>query len=224
VAGRVAAVVFDMDGLMLDTELLYKAAWQEAAAELGYALDDATYCRFIGRTTDDAERELARHFGPTFPGDRFHERWPAAWRHHAEGGIPTKPGLPELLAYLDDAGIPFAVATSSDADYAEFSLERAGLAARIGIIVTADDVALGKPAPDLYLEAARRLAVPPSTCVALEDSDAGVISAHHATMLTLMIPDLKPPSDEAAALAFRILGSLHEARGVLADLVARPAR
>jgi beta-phosphoglucomutase len=217
---RIAAVVLDMDGLMLDTEPLYKAAWQRASADVGYELDDASYLRLVGRDNEDGERELEKQFGPGFPMTRFRERWSRLWRLLADdGGIRAKPGLLEFLSFAEDRGLPLAVATSSDRDYTEFSLGRAGIRERFGIVVTGDQVAHGKPAPDIYIESARRLGLDPSSCVVLEDSDAGILAASRAAMVPLLIPDLKPPSEEAAAAAFRVLPSLHEARLLIAELI-----
>lgn len=223
----IAAIVFDMDGLMLDTEPLYKAAWQTASAELGYELDDPSYTTLVGRPTEDCERVLLRQFGSSFPLDRFRSRWPELWQAGAAAhGIRQKPGLIELLTFLEAQSLPVAVATSSEADYAAFSLRQAGLDGRFSIVVTGDQVAQGKPAPDIYLEAARRLGVPPAQCVALEDSEAGILAASAAGMIALLIPDWMPASAAAGRAAFRVLASLDEARDVVASLVAnaRPAR
>jgi beta-phosphoglucomutase-like phosphatase (HAD superfamily) len=211
------ALVLDMDGTMLDTEPLYKAAWQRAAADLGCALDDAFYLTLVGRSIADGEAELVRRFGPAFPIADFRSRWPAIWRTRVEaGGIPTKPGLLELLAWVEGCRLPVAVATSSDRAYAMFSLTSAGLAGRFETVVTGDEVAHGKPAPDIYFEAARRLGVRPAQAIAVEDSDAGTLSARRAGMSVLLIPDLKAPSAEAAAAASRVLESLFEARAFIA--------
>lgn len=198
---------------MLDTEPLYKVAWQGACAELGYALDDPSYAKLVGRPTEDCERELVRQFGAAFPIDRFRTRWPERW--HAEvaaHGIQQKPGLREFLTFLDEQGLPIAVATSSEADYAAFSLRHAGLQGRFKIVVTGDQVPRGKPAPDIYLEAARRLEVAPAACVALEDSEAGTLAASRAGMRVLLIPDWTRPSAPVVRAAFRVCASLNEAR------------
>ena len=117
--------------------------------------------------------------------------------------------------------IPKAVATSSSAKQAAETLEAGGLAGRFAHLVTSDQVAAGKPAPDLYLEAARRLGLPPAACIALEDSDPGVQSAHIAGMTVLIVPDLKKPSPRAAAQAYKILPSLQQAAPLIADLLTR---
>lgn len=221
----IRAVVFDMDGLMLDTEPLYKVAWQRASAELGFDLDDELYAKFVGRPTVECERELVAQFGSAFPLDRFRTRWAELWHAAvAAHGIQQKPGLLELLAVLEARELAIAVATSSEADYAAFSLRHAGLEGRFSVIVTGDEVARGKPAPDIYLEAARRLQRDPAQCVALEDSEAGIVSASRAGMVALLIPDWARPSVTAAQAAFRVLASLNEAHAVIQGLVAQEHR
>lgn len=200
---------------MLDTEPLYKVAWQRAASELGYELDDVSYAKLLGRSTKDCEQALVVKFGSEFPLARFGSRWPELWRTEAECGIRQKPGLLDFLAFVTERGVPVAVATSSDAHDAHFSLLHAGLDGRFGTVVTVDQVARGKPAPDIYLEAARRLQVAPAHCVALEDSEPGVLSAVSAGMIALLIPDSTPPSDAAVRSAFRVLRSLNEALSVI---------
>lgn len=218
---EVEAVILDMDGLMLDTEPLYKVAWQAASAELGYALDDYSYAKLVGRQTEDCERELIEQFGSAFPLGRFRERWPDLWRAEvAAKGIQRKSGLLEFLALLEKERLRVGVATSSGKDYTTLSLRHAGLAGRFTVIVTGDEVARGKPAPDIYLEAARRLEVAPGACIALEDSDAGVLAASRAGMCALLIPDWTRPCDAAIRSAFRVLDSLEEAHDVVAGLVA----
>jgi HAD superfamily hydrolase (TIGR01509 family) len=209
---QVDAVIFDMDGLMLDTEHLYKSAWQKAASLLGYTLDDSFYFTLVGRTNDAGEAALAERFAPDFPVAAFRESWEELWRAEVEAeGIPRKAGLTELLEFLSERKIAIAVATSSDRQYAHFSLKAAGLdLGRFAQLVTGEQVAKGKPAPDIYIEAAHRLDVCPARCLALEDSDAGVFSASAAGMIAIMVPDLKPPSPAASQAAYRVVASLRE--------------
>lgn len=219
---KIAAVILDMDGLMLDTESIYKQAWQSAATECGYSLDDDFYLTLVGQPNPACEAALLHRFGDNFPIDDFRSRWSALWREQVEtSGIPTKPGLADLVEFLRERQLPIAVATSSDRDYVSLSLRAAKLEGWFDNIVTGDQVANGKPAPDIYLEAAGRLGVAPASCIAIEDSDAGVLAATSAGMITVMVPDLKAPSPQAREAAFCVVGSLVEARDVIASLCER---
>lgn len=218
----IAAVVFDMDGLMLDTEPIYKRAWQAASAALGFPIDDGFYATFVGRPNAQCERDLLVRFGSAFPLELFRGRWRQLWNEGAKAdGIARKPGLLELLTFLEARCLPIAVATSSDAHETAFTLRQGGLAGRFAVIVTGNEVASGKPAPDIYVEAARRLKVDPTACIALEDSEAGTLAASAAGMRTLLVPDGAAPSEAAGRAAYQVVPSLHEAREVIAELMDR---
>jgi HAD superfamily hydrolase (TIGR01509 family) len=205
----IAALIFDMDGLMMDTEPGYRAAWQRAAGEQGCPIDDARYLAFVGRTNPDAERMLEEIFGAAFNASAFRTRWMALWRADVEAhGIPVKPGLAALLDFADQRGIRKVVATSSA--QRETALILRELVHRFDAVVTGDDVTRGKPAPDIFLAAAARVGVAPARCLVLEDSEAGVQAGAAAGMRVIMVPDLKQPSDEAKKLAARVCGSLDE--------------
>ena len=217
---HVAAVVLDMDGLMLDTEPIYKRAWQSAAAEFGYEISDDYYHSLIGRSNADCEVELVQRFGCDFPVAGFRVRWSQLWKMHVKAsGLPTKAGLLELLSFLNRHRLPAAVATSSDREFAAYSLRSAGLEGRFQHVITSDQVANGKPAPDIYLESARRLGVTPSHCVAIEDSDAGVMAASAAGLIALQVPDLKVPLPEVRSAAYRVLDSLHDAKNLISSFL-----
>jgi HAD superfamily hydrolase (TIGR01509 family) len=213
----IEAIVFDMDGLMLDTEPIFKRAWQKAASGLGCPVDDTFYLSLIDRTNVAAEAELTRRWGGEFPIAAFRERWTALWREEvASYGIRLKPGLAELLEYSARLGIPTGIATSSDREFANFSLKAAGLDTEaFRCIVSGDEISRSKPAPDIYLEAAGRLGADPKRCLALEDSDSGILAASAAGMIAVMAPDLKPPSEHARAHAFATVRSLAEVVSML---------
>ena len=217
---RIQAVVFDMDGVLIDTEPMYQHSWQRACAELGFDLDDDAYAVLVGRPTADCEEELIARFGPQFPLRAFRSHWPRLWHAlAADHGIPCKPGLQELLALLGERRVPYAVATSSDAGFTQFSLDHAGLAGQFELIVTGDQVPNGKPAPDIYLEAARRLGRSPHACLAVEDSDAGVLAASAAGLITVCVPDSRPPSPIATQAAFRVLRTLDDVRTLVEQVL-----
>lgn len=213
-----AAVIFDMDGLMLDTEQMMRPCFQRAAVDIGCPVPDGLYDSLIGIGSADTFAILAERFGAAFRQREFEERLRELWHHRLAAGVPHKPGLSALLTLLERRGIPMAVATSTDASDAELCLRTAALWERFRTVVTGDQVPNGKPAPHIYLEAASRLRVEPERCVALEDSNNGVLAASRAGMRVLMVPDTAcSPSREAVAAAWTVLPSLHEATQLIGE-------
>ena len=212
------AVIFDLDGLMLDTERMARAAWIRALADYGMRLDEVAYLRVVGRSTRDSETQaiLEEIFNAhLFYEDLVQRRQAYYDADIAENGIVIKPGLLELLAFLEERNIPKAVASSSGIRSVIARLERVGLAGQFEVLVGGDQVINCKPAPDLFLEAARQSGIAPGLCVALEDSEAGIRAAYSAGMLPMMVPDLKQPEPEIVALAYRVLPTLADAIPVL---------
>lgn len=218
---RIEAVVFDMDGLIIDTETLARLTWRQAAADCGLDLDDALFGTLVGRTRRDSNAILQAAFGEGFALDAFRLRCSEHWEVCiAERGIPLKPGVVELLDLLDEVGLPRAVATSTTRAGAERSLALAGVLDRYPVLVTGDQVERGKPAPDIFLRAAEVLAVDPARCLALEDSPYGIMAAHAAGMVPVMVPDLVLPTEEIESLAYRVVASLHDVRALVVEALA----
>ena len=214
-----AGVIFDMDGLMLDTERVARIAWNEAARLSGMEMTDALFESMIGRPDKDSIQLLRDAFGPEFDVEAAALACGGLFEDYINAhGIPLKPGVFEILDDLSARKIPLAVATSTRNPIASLRLNQAGLRNYFSILVTGNEVASGKPAPDIYLEAVRRLGIDAATSFALEDSHAGVRSAHGAGLKVIMVPDILPPTPEIAALTTFVAGSLHEARGYFAHL------
>ncbi len=208
------AVIFDMDGLMFDTESIYSITCRRAAAELGFSFDDAFYrANFVGRRLVDSEAFLQSHFGTTFPLAAYRELSNHYLYAELGDGAPVKPGLLRLLDALEARAIPKAVATSTVRDLALVTL--AGFATRFSSVTSGDEVACGKPAPDIFTLAAKRLNCPPARCIVLEDSSAGVRAAHAAGAIPIWVPDLQTPTPEVATLAYRVFPSLNEVVDVI---------
>lgn len=189
------AVVFDMDGLMLDTERLDRELWRAVVEGRGGQFPDALHAMLIGRREVDAECTLREHLGAGFPLEEARAQvWRLRRARLAECGVPLKPGLRELLDCLEAAAIRKAVATSTTRDRALESL--GALVTRFAVLCCGDEVERGKPAPDIYRLAAERLALAPVDCLALEDSPAGLAAAEAAGMPAIFVPDLVQPARE----------------------------
>jgi len=211
----VKAVVFDMDGLLFDTETLYREAMQATAMRLGVEMSDATFLRMIGLPAEASRLLLTDHYGSDFDVQRFWIESATIFRAMGEGRHYLKAGVVELLDLIDELKLMRAIATSSGHGSVERNLSRHGLTARFHAIVAHGDYARGKPNPDPYLVAAQRLGVAPEHCLALEDSHNGVRSAAAAGMMTVMVPDLLPPDDDIRKLCVRVVRDLHEVRALV---------
>ena len=202
------AVVFDMDGTLLDTEMVFRSIVFDVASEFGFEMTDAVHLAMVGSSHDATRQMLVETYGEGFPHAPFEERCRTMMAARTVETVPVKHGAREFLAELHGRGVPLAVATSSRSAHAYGHLGRAGLLELFDTIVTRDDVTNPKPDPEPYLTAAHRLAVDPVRCLALEDSHAGVRAAHAAGMQTIMVPDLLRPTREIAALCAAVMASL----------------
>lgn len=211
---RPQAVVFDMDGLMLDSERAIIDCLARAAREHGHDLPRSLWLRMIGHSEAVCRSLLRDHLREAQVQpllDRAHELYEVV----VDAGVPHRPGIVALLDWLQVQGIPRAVATSTRRPLALRKLAAAGLLARFDAVCTSSDVAHPKPAPDVYLLAARMLRVDAAHCLVLEDSPAGVQAALAAGMTPVQVPDLLPPDDSVRALGHRIVASLAEAQALL---------
>ena len=210
-----AAVVFDMDGLLFDTEALYGEAFTLAAADRGYDMPSPVFLSMVGHPWPVNRMQLLDHYGPAFPVDEFGEAVRRHFGSMADTRLRLKPGVLELLDVLDELRLPRAIATSSKHDTVRHHLAAHALHGRFHAVVAQGDYAASKPAPDPYLNAAERLGVDPRSCLALEDSYVGVQSASSAGTTTIMVPDLLQPTDEIRQLCAHVAADLHEVRGLV---------
>ena len=205
----IRGVLFDMDGLVLDSEVLFTRFWREAANFLGYPMtvEQSYGMRSLGKAL--GQPYLESLFGPGIDYTTVrNKRIELMSAYVAEHGIAPKPGIYELLDYLEEAGIPAAIASSSPMDAIEKHLAAVNLKHRFQKLCSAHSIPNGKPAPDIYLLGAKELDLKPEECLALEDSPTGILSAYRAGCLPVMIPDLDQPSEETQANLFAKADSL----------------
>jgi len=211
----VKAVVFDMDGLLVDSETVYCEALTSQAAAMGHDLPLEVMKRMIGHTWAGSAQVLRDHFGADFDTERLRDGSVERFYELAKAEIALKTGVLELLDHLDAAGLPRAIATSSRPVDVAHHLSTHGLSERFHAVIAQGGYARGKPHPDPYLKAAEALGVPPVDCLALEDSHNGVRAAAGAGMMTIMVPDMLDPTEEMRSLCVRIARDLHEVRELL---------
>jgi beta-phosphoglucomutase-like phosphatase (HAD superfamily) len=212
----VKAVVFDMDGLLFDTETLYHRAMVEVARGMGLVMPLAFYLSMVGLPGVECKQRLAEHYGEGFDLEGFWTRSRSRFHGLCAAELRLKGGVLELLDLLDRLKLPRAIATSSGWPSVQDHLAAHDLHRRFDAVVAHGDYARGKPHPDPYLKAAERLGVAPGDCLALEDSHNGVRAAAAAGMMTVMAPDMLAATPEMHELCVAVVGDLHEVRTLLA--------
>ena len=207
-----SAVVFDMDGVLLDTEPLYRDAMRAACRDLGFELSDELHLAQVGMPAEAGDALMVKALGPNFPLQTYNDYCRRMMAEMTADGVPVKDGARELLFELKVRGIPAAVATSTGRPTAPNRLRAAGLDAFFAAVVTRSDVTNGKPHPEPFLLAAERLGVDPALCLALEDSHNGIRAAHAAGMRAIMVPDLLQATEDIMRLCHAVMPSLHHVR------------
>ena len=211
----VRAVVFDMDGLLVDTERVYCEALTLTCRDMGHELPEAVLHRMIGHIWMGSAVVLREHFGEAFDTDELRRLSTERFYGIVQAEVALKAGVREVLDELDRQGLPRAIATSSRRHDVEHHMNAHGLLDRFHAILANGDYPRPKPNPDPYLKAAEALGVAPEDCLALEDSHNGVRAAAGAGMMTIMVPDLLHPTEEMHALCVRIARDLHEVHDLL---------
>lgn len=210
---NVSLIIFDMDGLMFDTERLAIPAWKKAGEKYGYRIEPTHASKIIGITLEDAKIIFEKCFGKDIPFYEIKElREKYAVEDMEKNGIPVKNGLYELMDYLEDNKILKIVASSSERKKVSKYLGLANIENRFDYIVCGDEVVKGKPEPDIFLEAAHKADCSPDRCIVLEDSEYGIIAASRAGMKPVFIEDIKKLSKDTEKLVFKEFNSLSDVK------------
>ena len=207
---RVEAVVFDLDGVIVDSEHVWDEVREQLARERGGRWHDRAQTDMMGMSSPEWSRYMHDVIGLTESPAEIDEEVVRRMLDRYAERLPLIDGAVDAVSRLA-ASFRLGLASSSNRSVIDAVLDVSGLAPLFGATVSSEEVARGKPAPDVFLEAARRLDVPPARCVAVEDSGNGIRAAHDAGMRVLAIPNLRyPPPDDALALADAVLGSIDE--------------
>lgn len=205
----IKGIVFDMDGLMFDTEHLVAKGWAFAGKQMGINITEAMAIKTLGLNAGDTNRVLIQELGEAFDLSATRKiRVDYVTSYIEDNGIPMKTGLFELLDYLKMNHYKITVATSTERDRAQYYFNKAGISKYFNQIVCGDMIERGKPEPDIYLRASEIIGVNPNECLALEDSPMGILSAYRAGMKPVMIPDLLQPDEETNSLLYAKLPTL----------------
>lgn len=211
-------VIFDMDGVLFDTEKLCMESWLSLSGQYGISDMEEFYPKCIGLNDADTKALMLKNYGADFPYENFRKETSLCFRNEIDkNGLPVKEGVRELLNFLKERGWKVGVASSTRRQSVINHLEREGLREYFSVIVGGDMVEHSKPRPDIYQMACGKLNVPPGQCYAIEDSPNGIRAAYGAGMKPIMVPDLLMPDEEMRRLSHRIFGSLREVRTYFAQ-------
>jgi HAD superfamily hydrolase (TIGR01509 family) len=204
IRAAIQAVIFDMDGLMIDSEPLHKEAWQVTLRRFGYELDEALFAQLVGLRTREDAVFLREHFRLPVMAEVLARQRNDLFLARLPGRVKPMPGLRELIAQVRVRGLRSAVATSGERRYVDAVVRELNLDGVFDAFVVAEDVERGKPAPDVYLLAAQRLGLPPAQCLALEDAPNGVLAAKAAGMRCVAVPNEMTRSLDLSAADARL--------------------
>ena len=216
------AVIFDMDGVIFDTERIWIECWSPVGkAHNIKGIEKILRDECVGITAAAMKANLQKAYGADFPYDEYVKEASVIFHERYDHNLPMKPGVKDILEYLNAAGAPVAMASSTPTKTIRRELGDAGLLPFFQVITGGEEVSVSKPAPDIFLLAAEKLGREPGACFVIEDSYNGIRAAHAAGMRPIMVPDLLQPDGEMASLAEAILPSLTAVRDYLSGKMDR---
>jgi len=215
---KIKLIIFDMDGLMFDTERLAFIHWKEAGEKFNYKINDKVFKQTIGLKLKETEEVYKEYYGAGFPFKKIkNEKIKLAENYILSEGVPLKEGLYELLEYIKGKKLKMALATSAKKSRMEMLLNLSDTRKYFDVVTYGDEIVNGKPDPEIFLKTSQKVNCPPKNCMVLEDSENGIIAAYKAEMLPVMIPDIIEPGEEIEAMLFKKFCSLKEVKDYFED-------
>ena len=218
VPAEIRAVIFDMDGVIFDSERGVYECWKELERKYGFGNVDEPYKKSIGVSWAQTKENMLEHYGPDFPYDVYRQEQSRMYHERFDNGrLPMKPGIRELLEFLKEKGLKTAVASSTRQEVVRNQIRDAHLLSFFDELISGDMVTHSKPDPEIFLTAAKAIGVSPENCVVIEDAFSGIRAAFAAGMIPLMVPDLLEPDDEMRDKAEAVLPDLLAVKDWLAS-------
>lgn len=221
---EIELIIFDMDGLMFDTEKISYIGWKEAAQKYDYKIDKDLFEKTVGANLTKTKEIYLNYFGNNFPFDLIKdERIKVSDNIIKTNGVPVKKGLYDLITYLNQSNIKKAVATSTSRSRALNLMKLVKINNFFDYILCGDEIKNSKPNPEIFLKVADKLKCSPDNCLVLEDSETGIVAAYQAGMIPIMIPDMKEPSKEIQNFIFRRMDNLLDVKSFVEEVLIKPS-
>ncbi|MDU5110167.1 MAG: HAD family phosphatase [Clostridium sp.] len=207
---KVESVIFDMDGVLFDTESIYLKVWKNVFKRYGYKMTKEIYSQVIATGRENVKKVFLREFGDDLSIEKMYKEKDALLKEEIEKHVPIKEGVVEILNILKNMNYKIALATSSDRERMNKQLEKAKIREYFDEVICRDEVEKTKPNPEIYIKAADKLDSNPKNCLVIEDSLAGVMAAYKANMKVLHVEDLKKADNEIKKYCYKSFNNLHE--------------
>lgn len=218
---KIKAVIFDMDGVIFDTEMVYLDVWSNVFEKYGYKMTKEIYSSVLGTGRENVKKVFLQQFGNELPIEVMYKEKDENLAKAIDAGVPLKDGAFEILLYLKENNYKIALATSAATERALKQLREANIESFFDVIVCRDEVKETKPDPEIFLKAAEKLMFTPEECIVIEDSKAGIIAARKAGMIGIHIVDLKAADEQILSQCYKSFNNLNEIRSELINIKKR---
>ena len=215
---KIKAIIFDMDGVIFDTEMIYLKVWSEVFEKYGYKMTKEIYASVLGIGRENVKKVFLNHFGNDLKIDDMYMEKDENLAIAIEKGVPLKSGVHEILKYLKDNDFKIALATSAVSERAFKQLRQGNIEKFFNVVVCRDEVRETKPNPEIFLKAAKKLMVEPNECIVIEDSSAGIEAAFNAGMIPIHVVDLKDADENILKNCYKSFNNLNEIRNELVNI------